>query len=470
MLLNKKKSLFFFSLLFFSFLFPAISQGTPLDDYIAIPDNAYGWNLQDKTQEDHCTIYHLQLTSQQWRSFLEVDSPIWTHALTVIVPDTLLSPYALLRISGGINSNDIPPQLNNDKDLAKIAVTTCSVIVTLRMVPNQYLKFPDENNPRHLNTGRKEDALVAYTWNKFFQTQDPYWPLLLPMTKSVVRAMDAIQSFCASSLTSACQIKGFILAGASKRGWATWLTAAVDPRVKAIIPIVMDALNSKATFIRSYQAYGVFPPILQDFIDIDIASYLYSSQYHDLMNIEEPFAYFDRLTLPKYIINASGDEFFLPDSSQQYFHILSGEKNYLRYIPNANHDLRGTDAEESALAFYLAILYKKPLPKISWTFQEDNTLVVQSNIKPLAANLWQASNSAARDFRVSSLGKEAWTSELLTLQNNGTYAAGIPPPTEGWKAFFVELVYDSEMAIPYKFTTDVFVIPDSFAYEFPNPH
>lgn len=34
-----------------------------------------------------------------------------------------------------------------------------------------------------------------------------------------------------------------MIAGPSKRGWATWTTMAVDKRVFAAMPIVMDLLN-----------------------------------------------------------------------------------------------------------------------------------------------------------------------------------------------------------------------------------
>ena len=34
-----------------------------------------------------------------------------------------------------------------------------------------------------------------------------------------------------------------MVAGASKRGWTTWTTMAVDKRVFAAIPIVMDILS-----------------------------------------------------------------------------------------------------------------------------------------------------------------------------------------------------------------------------------
>ena len=54
------------------------------------------------------------------------------------------------------------------------------------------------------------------------------------------------------------------------------------------------------------------------------------------------------------MINSAGDQYFLPDSSKFYFDALEGEK-YLRYVPNADHSLKGSDAGEGAFAFYEAI-------------------------------------------------------------------------------------------------------------------
>ena len=71
---------------------------------------------------------------------------------------------------------------------------------------------------------------------------DPTILLRLPMTKAVVRAMDTIQDFAKNSNYG--DIKKFMLAGESKRGWTTWTSAAVDPkRVFSAVPIVMDILN-----------------------------------------------------------------------------------------------------------------------------------------------------------------------------------------------------------------------------------
>jgi PhoPQ-activated pathogenicity-related protein len=46
------------------------------------------------------------------------------------------------------------------------------------------------------------------------------------------------------------------VAGASKRGWTTWLTPAVDKRVRAIVPIVLDILNIVPNINHHWQAYG----------------------------------------------------------------------------------------------------------------------------------------------------------------------------------------------------------------------
>ena len=75
-----------------------------------------------------------------------------------------------------------------------MARDTGTVVAELRLVPNQPVVFKDD--PAH--KPRSEDDFIAYTWNHFIQTGDDRWPARLPMTKSAVRAMDAITAFTAS--------------------------------------------------------------------------------------------------------------------------------------------------------------------------------------------------------------------------------------------------------------------------------
>ena len=96
--------------------------------------------------------------------------------------------------------------------------------------------------------------------------------------------------------------------------------------------------------------------------------------------------------MPKFILNGSGDQFFLPDSSQFYFDDLKGDK-YLRYVPNADHSLGGSDAVESLLAFYLTVLHNRPRPEITWAFQADGSIRVVPSLPPKEVLLWQATNS-----------------------------------------------------------------------------
>jgi PhoPQ-activated pathogenicity-related protein len=80
-------------------------------------------------------------------------------------------------------------------------------------------------------------------------------------------------------------------------------------------------------------------------------------------------------------------------------------------------------------------------------------------------NLWQATNPKARDFRLVSIGAAYEKSELKS-DGDGVYVAKVKMPKEGWTAFFVELVYDSGEKVPYKFTTQVHIVPDTLPHNF----
>jgi len=182
-----------------------------------------------------------------------------------------------------------------------------------------------------------------------------------------------------------------------------------------------------------------------------------------LMKIEEPYEYRRRLTIPKFLINATGDQFFVPDSWQFYFNDLPGVK-YLRYVPNAEHSLRGSDAWMTLLACYNAVLTNAALPQFTWQIEKDGTIRVQTKDKPREVKLWQVSNPGARDFRVTSIGPR-WKSSILKEQSEGVYAAKVASPTRGWTAYMVELTFPSGLALaPFKFTTGVKVTPDTLPF------
>jgi PhoPQ-activated pathogenicity-related protein len=284
------------------------------------------------------------------------------------------------------------------------------------------------------------------------------------MTKAAVRAMDTVTAFCGSAEGGNLKIDRFVVAGGSKRGWTTWTTAAVDKRVVGIIPCVIDVLNMEASMMHHYAAYGFWAPSVGNYTAFRIMDWTGTPEYRALLKIEEPYQYRERFTMPKFLINAAGDQFFLPDSSQFYFNDLPGVK-YIRYVPNADHSLRGSDAHESMLAFYNAVINNLPLPQFTSTLEKDGSMRVKTKDKPTEVKLWHATNPDARDFRMETLGPK-YESSILTDQGGGTYIGKVPEPAKGWTAFFVELTYPSGSPAPYKFTTQVRVVPDVLPHKF----
>ncbi len=433
------------------------SEKTALDRYVAAPDQNFAFQLVNTVQGKGYTTFILDMTSQSWLTTNEVNRTLWKHWMTITKPEGVAASTALLMITGGSNEREAPKQA--DANMVRVALATKSVVAELRMVPNQPLIFGGDGQKR------TEDSLIAYCWDKYLRTGDERWPTRLPMTKSAVRAMDTITAFCASQEGGSFNVESFVVSGGSKRGWTTWTTAAVDKRVVAIIPIVIDMLNIEPSFIHHWEAYGFYAPAVGDYTALGIMDWQGSKEYKNLMRIEEPYEYRDRLTMPKFIINATGDQFFLPDSSQFYFHNLLGVK-YLRYVPNADHSLRESDAVETLAACYHAVVAKAALPQFSWDGSVPGTLRVRSHEKPQAVKLWQATNPAARDFRLETIGK-AWKSSDLAPLDDGAYLATVEKPEKGWTAFFVEMTYASRGApAPLKFTTDVKVVPDVLPFKF----
>ncbi len=461
MSMKKSAGLGFFLWVAVAATFTTSAEETALDRYVAAADPAYSYRLVQTIPGKEFKTHVLEMTSQSWLTPNEVNRTVWRHWLTLVEPEQVESNIGLLFITGG--SNESPAPKSATPSFAAIAAKTKSIVAELRMVPNQPLVFKDDGQPR------SEDALIAYTWDKFLRTGDEKWPARLPMTKSAVRAMDTITSFSATADGGKHKVDRFVVAGGSKRGWTTWTTAAVDKRVVSIVPIVIDMLNLEPSFIHHWEAYGFYAPAVHDYEENHVMDWQQTPEFRALLKLVEPYSYRERFTMPKFLINATGDQFFLPDSAQFYFKDLPGVK-YLRYVPNADHSLKNTDATESLAAWYAAILKHGPLPKFSWTAPSSNIWNVRVDSKPSAVKLWQATNPEARDFRLETLGP-VWTSSDLAQNDAGSYEGKVSVPEKGWRAFMVELTFANPNGpAPFKFTTPVKVVPDILPYHFqPKP-
>ena len=429
------------------------AQSTPLEEYVRAEDPSFSWHNAGEIAGDGYVAHVLEMTSQSWVTPQPADRTVWRHWLIVYRPEEVSSDIGLLFISGGANGDRAPRKANGS--LAAMAKAAHTVAAELRMVPNQPLSYEgDPFGPR------KEDELIAYNWRRYMDEGEATWLTRLPMTKAAVRAMDAVSAFDE-------RVKRFYVMGGSKRGWTTWTTAAVDERVVGISPLVIDMLNVRPSFIHHYRVYGFWAPSVSDYFREGIMDRQDSPEYERLVEIVEPYSYRERYTMPKYIVNSAGDQFFLPDSSQFYFDELPGEK-YLRYVPNTDHSLDDSDAIESLAAFYHAVVHGVARPRFEWRFEEDGSIRVETRDKPTAVTLWRAHNARHRDFRLESAGP-IYRGEPLTPEGDGVYVARVEPPETGFTAYFVELTYPSGIEHPFKFTTGVRVTPDRYPHAPPEP-
>lgn len=448
---------FFFSGMMAEQASAATQHLTALDRYVHSSDPQYHYDLAETSHWDSGTIFLIHMVSQVWRSPAEVSQPEWVHWVEIYVPKEVTASTGLLVIAGGSTSDRHPKP--NDV-LEEIAASTHSVVTELRNIPNEPLTFADDpHGPR------SEDSIIAYTWRRYMETGDSNWPLRLPMTKAAVKAMDTVTSFMGSPAGGSIRVDHFVVAGASKRGWTTWTTAAVDPRVVAIVPMVIDVLNVVPSFEHHYRTYGFWSNAVKDYSDEGLLDQLHTEQFRNLMKIEDPYSYRARFTMPKLLICASGDQFFLPDSSQFYFSQLPGEKHIL-YEPNTDHSLRGTTAYGDLTAFYLSILKNTKRPNLSWDFARNGTLRVTTDGEPTKVELWEATNPLHRDFRLETIGKAYHATELKPVRK-GVYEAHIQAPAKGWSAFYVEAEFPGDATVPFHLSTEIKVLPETEPFAAP---
>ena len=433
----------------------AVEVKTALDRYVAQADTNYSYTLVRTIKGPGGAVHIIDMTSQAWLTTNEVDRPVWHNWVVITQPDGVTATNSFLFIGGG--SNESGPPLAPDANMLRMATETHSIVTELKNVPNQPLVFGGDGKKR------TEDDLIAYTWDKFLRTGDERWPARLPMTKSAVRAMDTVQDFLAKPENGGLKIAGFIVSGGSKRGWTTWTTAAVDKRVVAIAPIVIDVLNLQPSMEHHFGAYGFWAPAVGNYTSFHIMDWLGTKEMGALMQIEDPFSYRARFTMPKLVLNACGDQFFVSDSWQFYWKDLPGVK-YLRYVPNTDHSMKNSDAYDTLTAWYQSQLTGGKLPRFDWSMEAGGSIKVDVKDQPTEVKLWQATNPAARDFRLETFGPN-WTSTPL-VATNGRYVGRVPVPPAGFTAFMVELTYPGPGAKPFKFTSGVRVLPDRLDYKF----
>ena len=396
-------------------------------NYIEREEPAYKWKIHDSFSHDGVTAYPVELTSQTWQGIT------WKHWLYIFEPDNVrINSKALLFVTGG--SNGSRPSQKRLHPAFLLAKTTGARVALLTQVPNQ-----------PLFDGKKEDDLITETWLRYLQTGDESWPLLFPMVKSAVKAMDAIQEIVREKRNVV--IDGFVITGASKRGWTSWLTPVVDQRIIGTSPIVIDVLNFRKQMKHQIATWGKYSVQIIDYTSKGlIVEGEESTREERLRLMMDPYTYREQIKIPKLLVNGTNDPYWVVDAMRLYWPDLAGPK-YILQVPNAGHNLGAgvKYAIQTIGAFFIHVATDQQLPSLEWNNSKDYELTLTCSQKPTQVRLWSA-YSENKDFRNST-----WTSLNVSPEKNA-YPGKVSRPEKGHVAYYMEAVYLINQ-IPYSLCT-----------------
>ena len=514
---------------------PGEANATDLDRYMALPTPDYKWEYNASLAYEGSiplvgkyTAYFLNMTSHRWLTDEEAGPcGLWQHAVMVVVPHNLDKSVDTAMVWPTLGND--PPGVPGDTEGDMVLVTTLAVsarqvVVAVFQTPNQMCTFPQD--PKH-TANRSEDSLIAYTWRRYLDLMHEgdtdgrafRWPSHVPMTMAVVRTMDATQEFL--SKCDECGLKdavpqAFIPFGASKRGWVSWMTAAVDKRVCAIAPVVMDLLHMSKGFHMWWRNYGGLSFIARDYWNEDLLKWLDTPEMDAFFSFEDPIVYKDRYTeLPKLVITSTGDEFFQVMDDHLWFDEMPGNNHLLR-APNADHlEVTGLSKIIPSLVTWVHTINlqrkaKAPepvLPALTWQMWSegegaDQVAHINATLdltkgwmtRPKSVHLRHATtdpNSGRLDFRWFNLDPNCalprlwfygssvcpiqlvWFDDLIDpVEDSGgvlKYHASMGAPQQGgWQGFYIQFEFPGHEDIIFNlyeltFTTNtqVAIVPDT---------
>ena len=441
--LVKKIALLFVPLLW---LAPAMAQQekiTPenaLRHYLQNGDKTYNWVVKDSFMVKDVKAYSLLLTSQQWREFT------WKHQLTVFIPANIKYSGALLFITGG-SLKDGEPKWNGEKDglfqgVGKIAADRNAVTAVLRQTPNQ-----------PLFDNLTEDALISFTLHNFKKDNDYSWPLLFPMVKSAVRAMDAVQEFTAQQATP--KVEKFVVAGASKRGWTTWLTGANDNRVAGIAPMVIDILNMPVSLDYQIKTWKEYSIQIEDYVKLGIPQAARTPSGQAINTMVDPYAYRKNLNIPKMLFMGTNDEYWVVDNVKNYINDIPG-KYLLNYVPNEGHKMGdGQQVFNGLSSFFGMTISGGNYPQCTYSTATGKTgvkLTATASADRLEDVIVWTATSDDLDFR-----NDKWSAKSLGIAHKAKVDVQQPFPPKGYGAFYVDFKYKDTNGGSYTVSTRVFL-------------
>lgn len=484
---------------------------TPLDDYVSKPDPNYGWKDTGARVKllFGGTAHILNVTSQQWLDESKAVGPngaLWTHQVAVVIPKKVrYTNVSVSVLTGGCNENPKPPTAT-DEYLAvvdRLTDNTGTIGIVVYQIPNCHIVYPSDPEQK----GREEDAMIAWAWNEYLKnTSQPEWLPRLPMVKGAMACMKATEEYIKSIGTGT--IESWIVSGASKRGWTSWLVGAVDcptcPKIQALAPLVPIVPDLLEDVHRQWKSYGGFTFAFKDYTDVNLTTQLDGDAFGQAMQIVDPINYGDRLDkLPKFVVLSSDDEFMQFDWTNLWYDKLGGEKHLL-IVPDSEHSLSSAIPElltSLTAAIASVVTGKTERPNFTYAVDKSNgeiSVTIPEGVKHGKVVLRYAMTltKERRDFRWVRLASPEtgnctlpdiplkkdvfgancvqpiiWLGKTLEEDPNqaGVFKALPPKPLDGfWMGYYIEVFYPADtegVTDDFQFTTPGFVWPDTLPFK-----
>ena len=379
---------------------------SPLTSYVSSRDPETTWRPGQNG---------FKLVSQQWKGFT------WEHDVHVCLPTTRETgkTWVVHVTGGGPNDFDI------DWSQTLADMSGCPVAI-LFQIPNQPL------------WEMTEDDLIAHTFEQFIASGDPTWPLLLPMVKSVSTCMDALQDIYDAN--------NFVVFGASKRGWTSWLSASTkDPRVCGIAPMVFDHLDMPTQLEKQLKDWGMFSPMIVDYTSRELESKTGTERGVALVEMVDPVGYLKDWKVPVLNILAANDPYWTVDASAVYWSQVPGPK-WLLSVPNLHHAFEMTEVWTPTLAAFTRMLSGGPAmsnfsTELIRATETEIELAFLASDPPVEVKVWTC------DTARTSTERGVWTEAQIDFRrSSGTLTVtnlGLGSKTHS-QAFLVETKFSSE--------------------------
>ena len=348
--------------------------------------------------------------SQVWR-----DIP-WRHELIIKSPQTIRrEDVVVLLLTGGKGGDTHQASAQSLADALGVRAAL------LTKVPNQ-----------PLFDGMTEDVLLSYTLDQYRRSGDATWPLLFPMVTSVVKGMDTLQTTLGQPGLKV------VLVGASKRGWTTYLTGAVDPRIIGIVPAVYEMVSIPRQIALARERYGRDSEKIRPYTALGLTDSLLEPRVAKMISWIDPAEYFSHFTMPKLVLLGANDPYWVVDSVREYWAKLP-EPKMLRILPNVGHGvLSEAAASEAIVSFVRLIMDKSPLPSATWRFSSvanEIALISGSGTEPISrCTVWRAL-SEDTDFR----NAEFRASPCDVTKGGREFRSAVTVPSTENTALFVDL-------------------------------